>query len=466
MPLAIRPPEDDDELWWLVKAVWGFEIPRRAICDGHRAPFDAFADAYFGRHPIGIWKASRGFGGKSTLLGVLALTEAAILGAQVTVLGGSAAQSMRVHEVTHEMWDAPRAPKALLKGDPTRFSTRLINGAWIVALMASQRSVRGPHPQRLRLDEVDEMEIELFEGAQGQPMDARGLQANTVVSSTHQYPDGTMTEVLRRANEKGWPVYEWCWKESLEDHGGWLTNSMVERKKIEVSKAMWDTEYDLQEPSFEGRAIDSEKVEKAYDPALGVFKGDLEQQILIEEPQEGATYVTGVDWAKERDWTIVRTFRTDVEPWVEVAFLRTGRKPWPAMVADVELRLIRYGGWLVHDATGLGDVVDDLITYERRLVKDVVLRGREREATFTEYIGGIEQEAMVSPRIEYAYNEHKYVTQKDLFGAGHPPDTFIAGALAWSIRRKLFIPTLSPANIGVRNSPWRTEEQAGRDRFH
>ena len=452
MGLAVRPPQDDEELWWYVKAVWGVEIPRKKICEGHQSPFEAFANAYFCRAPISLWKASRGFGGKSTMLGMLTIMEATTLGAQVTVLGGSASQSTRVHEVTHEAWYSARAPKHLLSGDPTRFHTRLTNGAWILALMASQKSVRGPHPQRLRLDEVDEMEIPIFEAAQGQPMDARGVQSQTVISSTHQYPDGTMTELLRRATEKDWPVFEWCWRESLEPHG-WLSAESVERKKHEVSKTMWDTEYDLQEPSFEGRAIASEHVERMFDFALGHYAGAVDEDITIEEPVEGAGYVTGVDWAKERDWTIVRTFRIDVEPWVEVAFLRTGRKPWPAMIADVELRMMRYKGMLIHDATGLGDVVDDLISYDRRMVKDRVLRGREREAIFTEYIAGIEQDAMKSPRIDYAYNEHKYVRQVDLFGAGHPPDTFIAGALAWSARRRIFHPLLGPANIGVRSSP-------------
>ena len=165
MGLAVRPPQDDDELWWYVKAVWGVEIPRKRICEGHKSPFEAFANAYFCRDPISVWKASRGFGGKSTMLGMLTIMEATTLGAQVTVLGGSASQSTRVHEVTHEAWYSARAPKHLLSGDPTRFHTRLTNGAWILALMASQKSVRGPHPQRLRLDEVDEMEIPIFEAA-------------------------------------------------------------------------------------------------------------------------------------------------------------------------------------------------------------------------------------------------------------------------------------------------------------
>jgi len=444
-----RPPQDDDELWWLVKAMWGYEIPRKAVCEGHVAPFTAFADAYFARYPVTLWKASRGFGGKSTMMGVLTLTESVSLGAQVTVLGGSASQSQRVHEVTHEMWDAPRAPVKLLKDDPTQFKTKLQNGAWIVALMASQKSVRGPHPQRLRLDEVDEMELEIFEAAQGQPMDARGLMSQTVISSTHQYPNGTMTTLLKRAKEKGWPINEWCWRESLEPHG-WLTQSMVDRKRTEVSNMMWDTEYDLQEPSFAGRAINTEAVDWAFAPELGSYEGSADERIIIAQPDPMGEYVTGVDWAKERDWTIVATYRVDVEPWQMVAFLRTGRKPWPQMVADVEQRVQMYGGRLVHDATGLGDVLDDLIDYDRMKVKDFVLRGRQREGCFNEYISGIEQRAVQAPRIKFVHDEHRYATANDLFGSGHPPDSFIAGALAWSERRHQS-PLVSPVLVTKRS---------------
>jgi len=453
-----RLPQDDDELWEYIRVVWGITIPKIAVCKHHVAPFKALADAYFGRSPVSVWKASRGFGGKSTLMGVLSVIEAATLGAQITILGGSAAQSQRVHEVTMELWHHPLAPSGLLKDDPTRFTTRLTNGAWIVALMASQKSVRGPHPQRLRLDEVDEMDLALFEAAQGQPMDSRGLRSQTVVSSTHQYPDGTMTEILKRANEKGWPVFEWCWRESVgtEDEKGWLTSEMVDRKKMEVSSRMWEVEYDLQEPSFDGRAIDTRFVDASYDPSLGVFVGDVDEYICIEPQIEGASYITGVDWAKEQDWTIIRTFRVDVNPWVEVAFLRTGRKPWPEMVKDLDNRLEAYGGWCIHDATGIGDVIDDMIQYDKKKIKPLVLRGRERESAFTEYIAGIEQYGIKSPRIQFAYSEHKYVTQKDLFGSGHPPDTFIAGALAWSMRKKSATLYVSPANISRPESPWKS----------
>lgn len=464
MSLVIgRLPQDDDELWHYLRVVWGMTIPRVAVCPHHQAPFDALAHAYFAKSPIAIWKASRGFGGKSTLMGTLCAVEAATLGAQITVLGGSASQSQRVHEVTQERWLYHRAPADLVDGDPTKYMTRLKNGAWIIALMASQKSVRGPHPQRLRMDEVDEMELDIFESAQGQPMNGRGLKAQTVVSSTHQYPDGTMTELLKRANEKGWPVFQWCWRESVgtEDNPGWLSMEEVERKRLEVSSRMFDVEYDLQEPSFDGRAIDTAFVDAMYDMSLGMFKGDVDEYIRIEQPDPEGTYVTGVDWAKEQDYTIMRTFRTDVNPWVEVAFLRTGRKPWPAMVADLDRILDDYGGLCAHDATGIGNVVDDLIKTERHRVRPIVLRGRDRETTFTEYIAGIEQDALRCPRIEYAYNEHKYVTQADLYGSGHPPDTFIAGALAWSLRRRAYKINVRPGSLTRTNSPWQLGDGSG-----
>lgn len=452
-----RLPQDDEELWHYIRVVWGITVPRHSVCKHHTSPFKALADAYFGRYPVSVWKASRGFGGKSTLMGTLAVVEAATLGAQITILGGSASQSQRVHEVTKQMWNHDYAPRGVLQDEPTTFTTRLKNGAWIVALMASQKSVRGPHPQRLRLDEVDEMELELFEAAQGQPMDARGLKSQTVISSTHQYPDGTMTELLKRANEKGWPVYEWCWRESLgtPEERGWLTEDMVERKKMEVSTRMWEVEYDLQEPSFDGRAIDTVFVDSAFDPTIGTFLGDIDEHIIVEEPIAGASYITGVDWAKEKDWTIIRTFRVDETPWREVAFLRTGRKPWPLMIRDLDNRLAAYGGICIHDATGIGDVIDDMIQYDKKKIRDVVLRGRERESAFTEYIAGIEQFGIKSPRIQFAYSEHKYATQKDLFGSGHPPDTFIAGALAWSLRRKSYTLHIHPASLTREESPWK-----------
>ncbi len=82
----------DADLLAFVEAVFGIRIPAVACCPGHVSLAQAFCDAYFARAPVAIWKASRGFGGKSTLLALLALVEAITLHEDVTVLGGSAQQ--------------------------------------------------------------------------------------------------------------------------------------------------------------------------------------------------------------------------------------------------------------------------------------------------------------------------------------------------------------------------------------
>ena len=137
--------------------------------------------------------------------------------------------------------------------------------------------MRGAHPTRLLLDEIDEMKLPILEAAQGQPMDRDGVRAQTVMSSTHRYPDGTVTAMRRRAAELGWPVYQWCYRETLEPHG-WLTEDQATRKRGELSRTMWATEYELQEPSAEGRAIDPAAVERMFDADRGTHipAGDLE----------------------------------------------------------------------------------------------------------------------------------------------------------------------------------------------
>lgn len=453
-------PRDRDELWEYVYTVFGMCIPRRNVCRNHCAPFDAFANAYFAESPVAIWKASRGLGGKSTMLATLCAMEATTLGAQVTILGGSGAQSARVHEVQTELWEQPLAPSHMLTKDNSMF-TGLKNGAWIRALLASQRSARGPHPQRLRLDEIDEMDIAILEAAQGQPMDmmrnGRLVQSHTVMSSTHQYPDKTMTAQLKLAVEKDWPVFEWCYRESqgTKDDPGWLTEAMVQRKRAEIPTHMWNIEYDLQEPSIVGRVLDEAFVDRLYDKSQGEHSGAEGERLVFEAPERGHHYITGVDWAKEQDWTIIETYDASVRPWQRVAWSRVGRLPWPIIVKHAERRLDLFGGVLVHDSTGVGNVVNDFLNYDPNKVIPVVMVGRDRETLFNDYIAGIEAGELTGPRVEFAHSEHKYVTAEDLYTSkGHPPDSFVAGSLAWSARNTRPV-VVAPGSIERDgSSPW------------
>lgn len=481
---SLPSPKTDDELHAAVAKYFNVKIPRNKVCKDHAPPFTAFANAYFGRDTVSVWKASRGFGGKSMLLALLGLSESVFLGAKCNILGGSGEQSERVlnyingEEMPTAFWNAPDAPKHLIVGGIqsevaenargiTKRMIKLTNGGYLKALMASSRSVRGPHPQRLRLDEIDEMEMGIFESALGQPMERFGIKDQTVASSTHHYANGTMTAVLKMASEKGWGFYEWCYKENLEVNGGWLTQESVDRKKNTVTVFMWDTEYEGQEPNPTGRAIDPEKVKLAFREDLGIFKGDEHELIEIEAPYKGGDpetrchrckhpyfgrdllrtvcinchidrrltrpgiYAHGADWAKKKDWCVFCTFRIDVYPAKCVSWQRTGRLDWPSMVSFFETRVKRYGGGASHDITGIGDVIADYLTCAS---EGVLMTGLPRHEMLSHYIAAIEHGKIVYPMIKWAWDNHRLASVEDVFKSGdkhHLPDDMAAGALAW-----------------------------------
>lgn len=428
--------KDSDDLDRFLRDRLNIKLPNCRCCQGHSTPHQAFHDAFFAVHPISVWKGSRGFGGKTFTLSALALSEALLLRADVNILGGSGEQSKRVVETMAGLWELPTAPRKALLSEPGAQKQKLTWGNRIVALMASQTSVRGPHPQRLRLDEVDEMKLAILDSALGQPMSKGWIQFQVVMSSTHQYPDGTMSEILKRAAAKGQPVYEWCYRENLEPHG-WLSLAEVERKKAVLTTAMWETEIELQEPTSEGRAIDTAKVEDA-------FKANLP---ILEAPVQGAVYAHGADWAKKKNHTVVVTIRRDVKPMRVVAVKRTNKEPWPAMAGYLDGRVDAYGGTSTHDNTGIGQVVHDLLTHPSEPFNMV---GRQRADLLSEYIAAVEKGDLVWPRadgqdtteegraLQAAYSEHKYATREDVYKGSkdgstkhHLPDTISAAALAW-----------------------------------
>jgi hypothetical protein len=53
-----------------------------------------------------------------------------------------------------------------------------------------------------------------------------------------------------------------------------------------------------------------------------------------------------------------------------------------------------------------------------------------RADLFSNYINLIEKGSLLAPRITFMYHEHLYCRYGDLYGPGHPPDSFVSGALA------------------------------------
>lgn len=135
-----------------------------------------------------IISAGRGTG-KSESLAVLALWYIYVLPLtepgvpmKVVILAGSEKQARIVYNyITSFIAGIPFLQKALAK-DPTRDEILFIDGSWIRPLTASEKSIRGPHPDLLVIDEACEAKEDLLKAAF--PMIGTSKYPRLILSST------------------------------------------------------------------------------------------------------------------------------------------------------------------------------------------------------------------------------------------------------------------------------------------
>ena len=169
------------------------------------------------------------------LLSILGLTKAAVRGSTVNILGGSLSQSNNIHETMRDAWSSNDAPRYLVQDDRMTL-IRSEQGPKIRPLTASQKTVRGPHPATLLLDEIDEMDQAILDAAKGQPMPQKNwkgetVEAQTAMASTWQYPDKTFAEEYQRFQDEDLPIFTWCYWDTSNPIDGWLDPNFIEQKK-------------------------------------------------------------------------------------------------------------------------------------------------------------------------------------------------------------------------------------------
>lgn len=460
-----RGPRTDDELYELVKAMWGITIPRHKVCSDHDAPFDAFAEAYFRRRSSILIHGSRGLSGKSRLMSILGLTVASVLGSDVNIVGGSLNQSINIHNTIRNAWENDQAPRYLVK-EETATRIKLNNKAIIMPLTASQKSVRGPHPPSLLLDEIDEMELAIFDASLGQPMPQENWKGDiirpmTVMTSTWQYPDKTFAEVQQRFIDNDEHIYRWCYKDTSNPIDGWLDEETIDQKRREIPAEMWRVEYDLGEPSIGNRAIDSDAVERMFslpETPLRQTVAKEKQVHRFEEPRSDREYVIGADWAQSQDWTVITVADVTILPAKVVHWTRMRRHPYPVMIGAFNALMKEYNAEGIHDATGLGAVVADYID---RRARGFLMTGEKRDNMLSEYISAIENDKWRAPRVPVFYKNHLYASVEQIYARGkeyHLPDEICSMALCWRLVSKRAVPA-HPVVLAGNNDPTWIEDE-------
>jgi len=234
-------PGTKEDLRNYVKVFLGVDVPDRRLCPEHSSPLDYLWHAFSAdsRQPVGrasalatdrragmhdlpepiatadaiVW-ANRA-GGKTELAAVATLLDALFKPhCQIRILGGSGEQSGRMYEYLTAFLH--KGYESFLAGRVLKGKCRLVNGSVVEVLTQSATSVRGTHVQKLRCDEVELFDEDVFAAAKFTTQSTDNITAAMELISTMHRPYGLMQREVAAAAKAGVPVFKWCIWETVE----------------------------------------------------------------------------------------------------------------------------------------------------------------------------------------------------------------------------------------------------------
>ncbi len=204
-----------------VKVFLGIEIPDKRICEGHNSPMDYLWESYsadFTKEKRAnadaiIW-ANRS-GGKTELAAIATLLDCVFKPrCQVRILAGSGEQAGRMYEYLQGFLS--NGFEGFLAGAIRKDKCRFSNGSGVEVLTQSPMSVRGQHIQKLRCDEVELFDEDVFGAAKFVTQSKAEVIAAMEMISTMYRPYGLMQKLVSSAGDNGTPVFKWCLWEVIE----------------------------------------------------------------------------------------------------------------------------------------------------------------------------------------------------------------------------------------------------------
>ena len=338
------PTQDETLDDWFRKRL-KLRIPNQAICEHHDPPFQMFSDAFFERSPQIIGLACRN-GGKSIGVAGLNLAEMSLKPrCGIVSLAGNLAQAKRGHDHVKTMLRKDPGLSSKLAGNPLSTKTEFINGSSLEILPASERSVHSPHVPKLRIDEVDLVAPEIYQGALSIPITTGLIKSGIVMTSTRFKAYGMMYNVVEDAKGKdNVIVRQWCVREVVKRcpyrydecpmhacegfcDGKWCKRATgfyeiddVYAKYLTMDSETWETQWLVQQPSRQGLVYDSfDNKHVVTDDDIPSFLrlGDLRgKDVTTLDPrikpswQQPFTWFAGVDWGYEDPLVVLLMAKT------------------------------------------------------------------------------------------------------------------------------------------------------------
>jgi len=296
-------PTTRQDLRNYVKVFLGIDVPDVRLCAEHATPMDYLWYVYnldFDRNsqsrPNGdcvVW-ANRG-GGKTDLAAIATLLDCVFKpGCQIRILGGSGEQAGRMYEYLTGF--LIRGFEAYLAGPVRKEKCSFINGSSVEVLTQSATSVRGTHVQKLRCDEVELFDEQVFAAAKFITHSTEGIIAAMEMISTMHRPYGLMQRLIADADKNNTPIFKWCVWEVIERctgrscsqcplwgdcggkarrAGGYLKIDDCITQMRRASRAGFEAEMLCKRPSLENVVF------AEFDPAVHVRPVDYDQNLPL-----------------------------------------------------------------------------------------------------------------------------------------------------------------------------------------
>jgi hypothetical protein len=295
----------------------GIDVPHKRICPEHSSPMDYLWHSFSvdfqacratsseqralqtdggqatNNADCIVW-ANRG-GGKTELAAVATLLDCIFkCNCQVRILGGSGEQAGRMYEYLTRFINNGFAD--FLAGSVLKAKCRFTTGSAVEVLTQSATSVRGQHIQKLRCDEVELFDEDVFAAAKFTTQSTGDIVAAMELISTMHRPYGLMQQVVSTAPQLGTPVFKWCLWETIEKctdrtcsqcplwcdcHGkaknavGYLKIEDCITQMRRASRAGWESEMLCIRPSLENIVFDE------FDPLVHVKQVDFDPSLPL-----------------------------------------------------------------------------------------------------------------------------------------------------------------------------------------
>lgn len=348
----LKPCRNANDLQRWLKRHLNLRLPPSSLCPGHCSPFEYLRRAYFEPAADLIVWAPRGggktrLGAAATLLDLLHKPHC-----QIRILGGSLDQSQKMWEYLQA--DLDSLPDALAPALRKARRVEMSSGAKAAILTQSQRAVRGLRIQKLRCDEVELFDPDIWQAAQLTTRSLPSIKGAIEALSTWHVPGGLMQQLIEKARAAATPVVQWClldvlqkcepdrpcngcplWEECggrAKNAGGFIPIDDAINMKHRVSLETWQAEMLCQRPSTRGAVFpgfDPDLHVREQSPSgqfwlaldfgfrspfacLWICRGDDGAAYVLDEYlQDGQLLVNHLDTIESRPWPKTRLLACD-----------------------------------------------------------------------------------------------------------------------------------------------------------